>query len=108
MIKAGKVFGPFSKYDTTLPYTYSASVYAIENNKDIVSYYFSDTICGLIETLDEQKISPQNVDLTGHYLGKDIPLQKKYCLSHDGDWLKRPDICHSLEEHYKDYSGRTL
>ena len=97
-----KFVGPKSKYDKTIPYTYTAKVQIIEGEKDLVHYYFADTICGLIEYLDENKISPDEVELFGCYLQKEIELDKKYCISKNGEWLKRPDICHSLETHYKD------
>ena len=96
--------GPKSKYDKTIPYTYIAKVQIIEGvtDENMMNYYFSDTICGLIEHLDENNISPADVELFGCYQKKEIPIEKKYCLSEDGNWLKRPDICHSLETHYKE------
>jgi hypothetical protein len=97
----GKVIGPLSKYDKSLPYTYSAQVQAIEGDDEIVSHYFADTICGLIEYLDNHKIPPDNVELFGIYMEKEIPLEKERCMTPDGKWLCRPDICRSLEEHYK-------
>lgn len=97
-----KFIGPKSKYDKTIPYTYSAKVKIIEGDENLVNHYFADTICGLIEYLDENNISPSEVELFGCYLNKEIPLDKKYCTSENGQWLKRPDICHSLETHYKD------
>jgi hypothetical protein len=46
--------GPKSKYDKTIPYTYIAKVQIIEGvtDENMMNYYFSDTICGLIEYLD--------------------------------------------------------
>lgn len=96
-----KFIGPKSKYDKTIPYTYSAKVKLLEIDEDLVHHYFADTICGLIEYLDENNISPAEVELFGCYLKKEIPLDIKYCTSEEGKWLKRPDICHSLETHYK-------
>ena len=95
-----KFIGPKSKYDKSLPYTYIAKVPVIEGDEDLMHYYFSDTICGLIEYLDKNNISPEEVQLLGCYQKKEIPIDKKYCLSEDGKWLKRPEICHSLETHY--------
>ena len=96
-----KIIGPISKYDKSIPYTYLAKVYLIEGDRDLAHHYFSDTICGLIEYLDDKKISGDEVQLFGCYLKKETPLDKKYCISGDGNWLKRPEICHSLETHYK-------
>lgn len=97
-----KFIGPKSKYDKTIPYTYVAKVQIIEGDESLLHHYFADTICGLIEYLDENNINPDEVELFGCYLKKEIPLDKKYCTSEDGKWLKRPDICHSLETHYKE------
>jgi hypothetical protein len=98
-----KFIGPKSKYDQSIPYTYIAKVPIIEgdNDESMMNYYFSDTICGLVEYLDKNKIEPEEVELFGCYQQKEIPIDKKYCLSENGTWLKRPDICHSLETHYK-------
>ena len=97
-----KVLGPKSKYNSTLPYTYIAKVAVIEGDDNLFNHYFADTICGLIEYLQERGIKPEEVELSGCYRDKEIPIDKKYCLSETGDWLKRPDICHSLETHYKE------
>ena len=98
----GKLFGPRSKYDRSLPYTYVARVAAIEGDDELHNDYFSDTICGLIEYLDENDIAPEDVRLFGKYMDHELPLETKYCLDEDGHWLKRPGICHSLEEHYRE------
>jgi len=96
-----KILGPKSKYDESIPYTYFAKIPIVAGDEDLVNYYFSDTICGLIEYLDENNISPEEVQLFGCYLKKEILIDKKYCLSEDGKWLKRPNICNSLETHFK-------
>lgn len=98
----GKFLGPKSKYDPTIPYTYVAKVSVVPGNKDLANHFFSDTICGLIEYLDENLISPEEVELFGCYQKKEIPIDLKYCLDNKGKWLKRPDLCHSFEVHYKE------
>lgn len=95
-----KILGPKSKYDESIPYTYFAKVPIIEGNDELVHHYFSDTICSLIEYLDEHNIRPEEAELFGCYLKKEIPIDKKYCISENGKWLARPEICASLEEHY--------
>lgn len=96
-----KVFGPLSKYDKSLPYTYMAKVSAIEGIDDFYSYYFADTICGLIEYLNYHDIRPEEVELFGLYRKKELSLEKEICLTKDMKWLERPDICRSLESHFK-------
>ena len=61
------------------------------------SYQSSDTICRLIEYLNKNEIVPEQVEIYGIYLNKEIPLEKRYCLSDDGKWLRRPALCKSLE-----------
>jgi hypothetical protein len=97
-----KLLGPKSKYDETIPYTYMARVYTIEGENDIYSDSFSDTICGLIEYLDEHNIDPANAELFGIYKKKNLPLDIQYCIDKDSAWLKRPNICRSIEKHYKE------
>ena len=98
-----KILGPKSKYDKSLPYTYEAKIDVLKwkGAEPIYNYYYSDTICGLVEYLDVNNLTPEGIEIFGIYLNKEIQLEKKYCLSEDGKWLKRPDICKSLEEHYK-------
>ena len=104
MSLARKVLGPRSKYNTSLPYTYMAKICVIMGDDKSARYHFSDTICGLIEYLDENKIEPDAVELYGCYLKKEIQLDKTPCLSTEGTWLLRPLLCRALEIHY----GKTM
>jgi len=97
-----KVVGPLSKYNSSLPYTYMAKVSAVEGIEELYSYYFADTICGLINYLDNHDIGPDSVELFGLYQKKEIPLEKELCLTKDQKWLDRPKICKSLETQYKE------
>jgi hypothetical protein len=96
-----KFIGPNSKYDESIPYTYIAKVKILDREDNMINTYFSDTICGLIEYLASQNILPEEAKLFGCYKNREISIDKKYCISEDGKWLKRPEICHSLEQHYK-------
>ena len=95
-----KIVGPRSRYDKTLPYTYMARVPVIEQDKDLFSHYFADTICGLIEYLDEHNIDPQETELFGVYQKIEVPLDTKCALSDEGKWLRRPMICKAMEEFF--------
>jgi hypothetical protein len=79
-----------------------AKVAAVEGIEELYSYYFADTICGLIDYLDEHNIKAKDVELFGIYLKKEIPLEKNLCVSTDQEWLDRPEICHSLETQFKE------
>jgi hypothetical protein len=98
-----KILGPQSKYDKSLPYAYEAWVDILSGRgtEPMYDHYFSDTICGLIEHLDELGVKPEAVQLFGVYRREQIPLEVEPCMSSDGAWLTRPEICFSLEEHYK-------
>ncbi len=98
-----KILGPRSKYDKTLPYTYEARVDKLFGlgSEPLFEHYYSDTICGLIEYLGDNGIKPAEVQLFGVYRGRQVPLETERCTTTKGAWLDRPDICHSLEEHYK-------
>lgn len=109
-----KIIQPKSKYNKSIPYTYVAIVDVLHGYNDQHEYnsYIADTICGLIEYLDEQNIPAKDVKLQGIYREEEIELDIKFCTDDDGNWLKRPDICHSLEDHYKNtlekcYKGHT-
>lgn len=101
MSLARKVLGPRSKYNSTLPYTYMAKIFVIEGDDKSAQYHFSDTLCGLIEYFEENQIEPDEVELYGCYLKKEIPLDKNPCLSNEGKWLLRPLLCRALEIHYQ-------
>lgn len=96
-----KIMGPKSKYDKSLPYTYLAKVPIIEGEDELFSYYFSDTICGLVEYLNERKIGPEEAELYGLYRKNEIKLDKNICSDSRGNWLLRPEICHVLEKHFE-------
>ncbi len=95
------LFGPRSKYDRSLPYTYVARVRIIDGVDDLTNAFFADTICGLIDYLDANNVEPSDVHLCGLYLDREIPLDVQFCVDGNGRWLERPEICHALEEHYK-------
>jgi len=98
-----RILGPRSKYNKSLPYAYEArvDVLAGSSKEPMYNHYFSDTICGLIEYLDTNGIKPEEVQLFGVYRDAQIPLETEHCVSVDGIWLTRPELCHSLEEHYQ-------
>jgi len=96
-----KIMGPRSKYDKSIPYTYMAREPVLDEADELYNHYFSDTVCGLIEYLDENRIEPETIKLFGLYRKREIELDIKYCIDDKGNWLKRPKICNSLETHYK-------
>ncbi len=98
-----KVLGPASKYDKTLPYTYQARVDALRGlgREPVYQYYYADTICGLLDYLRQEGISPDEADLFEVYQGDQREIKKEYCLDANRRWLSRPEICNALREHYK-------
>lgn len=96
-----KFLGPKSKYDKSLPYTYLAKVPIIPGDDELFNHYFADTICGLVEYLDEKNVLPEEVKLYGLFQRKEIELDKQLCLDADNKWLKVPHICAVLEDYYE-------
>jgi hypothetical protein len=94
------LFGPKSKYDNSIPYTYEARILVVEGS-EIWNSYFSATICGLIEYLNENNINPEDVQLFEIYQKQEFPINTEFCLTPEGQWLFRPDICRSFRKHYK-------
>jgi len=95
-----KILGPKSKYDTSLPYTYEARMPAFEGSEEFNSY-FADTICGLVECLDQNNIKPDEVQIFEIFQEKETPIDAKLLTAADHQWLTKPDMCRSFEEHYK-------
>ncbi len=97
-----KILGPRSKYDKTIPYTYEARV-SLPGGGDenlLTQHYFSDTLCGLIETLDGEGIAADEVKLYGVYRKEEFELDTDPCTDEQGAWLSRPELCRALEETY--------
>ena len=98
-----KLFGPKSKYDKRLPYTYMAKIDVLNGLSDepVYDYYFADTICGLIEYLDEHNIYSNEVMVSGLFQKMEFALDKTIFTTKNGTWLQRPQLCNALESHYK-------
>lgn len=94
------LLGPKSKYDKTIPYTYEARIRIFEGSDEYNSY-FSDTICGLVGYLHQHDIKPDEVQIIEVYQERELPLEVTLFTAPDHQWLFKPDICRSLEEHYK-------
>lgn len=95
-----KIIGPKSKYDASLPYTYEARISLFEGSTEYNSY-FADTICGLVEHLHQNNIKPEEVQIFEIFQEKETPIDPKLFTTEDHQWLFRPDMCRSFEEHYK-------
>lgn len=94
-----KVLGPKSKYDHRLPYTYEARV--IEPGvPGMTTSYVSDTLCGLLERLAEEKAEPDEATILEIRPEGEFPVLLEHCLGADGAWLRRPEACRSFEDHY--------
>lgn len=55
-----RVLGPESRYDRRLPYTYEVTV-PVAGVKGMTHSYISDTLCGLLECLDREKVQPPEI-----------------------------------------------
>lgn len=94
-----KMLGPKSKYDKSLPYTYEARIRMFEESDEYKSY-FSDTICGLIEYLHRNRIAADGVRIFEVYQEQEAPIDARLFTTPDQQWLFKPDICRTFEQHY--------
>ena len=94
------LIGPKSKYDKTLPYTYEAKVPVVEG-VEIYNFYLSDTICGLIEYMENNGIKPDGVEIYELFQDEENIIQQEFYTTEEGNWLHKPEICQSFKEHYK-------
>ena len=94
---------PRSKKDRSLPYTYEGwvDILAGQGTEPVYDHYFSDTLCGLVEVLEQEEIQPDHVKLFGLFRGEQTELDTDLCTDEQGRWLHRPQLCHVLEEHYE-------
>ena len=92
-----------SQHDRTLPYTYEAwyDILGGQGREPVWHHYFSDTLCGLIETLAGEGIGPDRAMLYGVYRTEQILLDNEVLSDPGGRWLERPELCRSLETHYE-------
>lgn len=97
-----KILGPKSKYDKSLPYTYMAKVKILEDDDELFSHHFADTICSLVEYLFDKNIKPKDVELYGVYRSIETKLDKSICLDENENWLLRPEICKVLQAHFEE------
>lgn len=95
----GKMLGPKSKYDESLPYLYEARLRMFEESEEYKSY-FSDTICGLIEYLHRHNIAPDGVKIVEVYREQESAIDPRFFTTSDQRWLFKPDICRAFEQHY--------
>lgn len=95
-----KILGPKSKYDQNLPYTYEARVPIAEGSEEYNSY-FSDTICGLVEYLHDNEITPDRAQILEIYRETEKLIDAQYFTTPDRQWRFKPDICRAFEVHYK-------
>ncbi len=95
----GKLLGPKSKYDKSLPYTYEARVRIFEDDDEFKTY-ISDTICGLIEHLERSGIGPDDAEIYEICLESETSVPASLFTNADGQWLRKPEICRAFAQHY--------
>ena len=98
-----KILGPKSKYDPTIPYTYKAEINVLQGVEadPLFIQCFADTLCGLVEYLDEHNYASDEVTLYEITTKREEKIRKELCVNKKGEWLSRPAICHSLEGNYR-------
>ena len=99
-----KFIGPKSKYKDDIPYTYEARVNIIENEPEYNSY-IADTICALVEYLESNNLKPEDVKIYEIFKTEEKPLDVEFCISDEGSWLTRNELCKSFKQHYPGHIG---
>lgn len=104
-----KVLGPQSKYDRSIPFTYEARIDVLHGMSDTPEQVscFSDTVCGLVEYLEDNDVDPDDVELYQIFEEDEMLLKKKYVVSKAGKWMFRPQICKSLKDKFKGHIDET-
>jgi hypothetical protein len=72
-----------------------------QGEEPVYDYYFADTICGLIEYLDEHDVHSDETIVAGLYQSREHELDKSIFTTQNREWLQRPLLCQTIESHYK-------
>ena len=94
-----KILGPKSKYAKDLPYAYEARL-SLTGDAEVTVTYLADTICGLVEYLQGERVDPGTVEILEVHHERDVVVERGLYLGHAGEWLARPALCKSFEAHY--------
>ncbi len=94
-----RLFGPASKYLDDIPYTYEARVPVLDGSREYNSY-IADTICALVDYLEELGIDYHEVTIFEIYRDREKLLAIHYCTDPSGRWLSRDELCDSLKMYY--------
>lgn len=95
------IAGPNTKFRENIPaYTYEAKVTVIENES---KSFFADTFCALVEYLVVNKVEPDQVELYEIFKNEETKLHKELCVSKEGRWLSRDELCVAFTERYPGY-----
>ncbi len=93
-----QIFGPKSKYEDDLPYTYEARIRIIDGTE--YKSFLADTICALVKYLEQKKMEPDDVEIYEIFKDQENRLDRKYCVSGDGKWLSRKELCVAFKQRY--------
>ncbi len=93
------LFGPESKHDADIPYTYEARCLIIEGETEYNSY-FADTVCGLIAYVKSNGYSPNRLSLHEIYKNKESEISKHKYIDSNKNWLDKPSLCSSFKTIY--------
>ena len=80
-----------------MPCLYEARVKVVD---DEYNSYMADTICALVEYLNEHDFASDEVEIFEVFKQNEKSLGIKFCISDDGKWLSRLELCESFKEHY--------
>lgn len=91
-----------ARRDRSLPYTYEAEVdiLAGQGRGPVHDHYFSTTICGLVEILDDAGVLPAHARVYGVRGRRRQDLDPALLTTSEGRWRERPELCRVLEDRF--------
>lgn len=94
-----KWLGPKSTYDQSIPYLYEARLPVVEL-AEVHHTFQADTICALVEHLNQQGIAPEEVTIFEIYQDQENLISKSLYTTTDNHWIGKPAICSIFEATY--------
>lgn len=87
-----------SAFQDILPYTYEARINVADEDFEYYSYY-SDTICNLVDYLDQHDFHPEQVTFFEIYHNQKVLLTHRL-FSEDKLWLQKSALCDLFNNYY--------
>lgn len=97
--------GPKSTYDPTIPCLYEARQ-PVAELPELFHSYQADTVCALVERLDQEGVSPAEVTLWEVYQEREAVIPSHLYATPDHRWLTQQELCLAFEAEYPGHIAR--